>query len=187
MKITYDIKGVENRYKKLIEASIADMEVVLSSEEFAKAFAEEVAYSNNLEGELSKWRKKTTPEILDYLLKTPIKLEIKTYYTSRRVIGYGLASDDLIRVNTKYLSQYTVDDPWDRMEVGSNLCHEHSHNIGFDHDFERTRRRKNSLSYLLNDAYKAAYQKVIIKKAVPPVWPVKTYKKKPWWKRLFGG
>lgn len=176
----------EKKYKALFDASVADMLTVLNNPRFLQIFAEELDDSRDakgtLKGELSSWKDKSAQEIFNRLfVNGELRLIIKTYYSPKRVIGYGVHSDDNINVNTKYLADYTVDDPEDRKQVGSNLGHEEYHNRGMDHDFRATARRKHSVCYIFNEAYKRAYDELIIgvesRVVLPPI-----QRRKPWWK-----
>jgi hypothetical protein len=181
--IEADLKGVETKYLDLFRAVIKDMQVVLENDAWDHALRDVIAGSNGLEGELSQWKNKTWQQIRDRFFVRydkeantyHVRLIIKTYYTIKRVVGYGVASDDIIRVNTKYLSSYSAKDSEDRKKVGSNLIHEEYHNRGMDHDSSATARRKHSIAYLSNDAFEIAYDAIFIKKTasttvdVPPV------------------
>jgi hypothetical protein len=186
------------KYKKLIEASVADMVTVLNDPKFKSIFTIELNESRNklgkLQGELSFWASKSGSEIYERLfmngtsLNDTLRLNVRTYYSPKRVIGYGVASDDWINVNTKYLRNYTIDDPYDRKEVGSNLGHEEYHSRGMSHDFKNTARRKHSVAYIFNRAYERAYDEIIINAPNPGVEievrpkPVPKAYKKPWWR-----
>lgn len=179
----------EKRFKSLFDASIKDMLTVLNDPRFIPIFEEELQDSRDssgaLKGELSKWKFASAMELVSRLLiNGQLRLIIKTYYTPKRVIGFGVHSDDNINVNTKYLSTYSVDDPEDRKQVGSNLGHEEFHNRGMEHDFKATARRKHSVCYVFNEAYKRAYD-VIILQEQPVKPPVKILRRKPWWQRIF--
>lgn len=167
----------ENKYKEIVTFAVLRMEDVINSKHFTDCLCEEIMNSNGLEGELSKWKKASWTEIYSQIF--PITLYLNTYYTGQNVIGYGYPSDRNIFINTKYLSKYTIDDPLDLMEIGSNLLHEHSHDCGFDHDFANTRRRKNSISYIMNRAYERAYRKFY---QIPEPKPIVSL---PWWKKVF--
>lgn len=176
VKINATIKGVDSKYKPLFEKSLERMKIVYESQEFLDAMKAVIKSSNNLEGELSKWKNKSAVEIYEQFFNRYDKesdtyhldLEIETYYTSKRVIGYGVVGDDIIRVNTKYLSSYTLTDEYDLRAVGSNLTHEEYHNKGMSHDSNATARRKHSVCYLSNDAYEIAYSKLFIEKIKTP-------------------
>jgi hypothetical protein len=169
-----------NEHRPIIVLSVERMEEVVFSSVFFEILKDEISKSNGLEGELSKWKDASPEEIYAQLF--PITLHLSTYYTYKSVYGYGYANDDIIRLNTKYLSTYKLFNDIHLMLVGSNLFHEHSHNRGFDHDFKNTLRRKNSLSYILNRAYERAYRQ-IFNLSVPVVKPVVV--SIPWYKRAF--
>jgi hypothetical protein len=182
MKVNIDInfKKFDNKYRELITLAVLRMEEVLASPIFFEMLSDEIANSRGLEGELSKWKRATVHEIHEALY--PIVLNLHTYYTSDNVIGFGYASSKDIYINTKYLSKYTVDDPYDLMEVGSNLLHEHSHDCGFDHDFKATDRRRNSLSYILNRAYERAFKRYY---GLSTGARSTVVYKVPWWRKLW--
>ena len=115
--ITYDLKGVKSKYAPLLQEAISKMEIVLSSDKFQDALYAVISRSNNLEGELSEWKNKTLYQIynqflgIDRILGTGlIELKLHTYYSSKKVIGYGYKGTNDIYLNTKYLSTYQVDD-----------------------------------------------------------------------------
>jgi len=168
LEIVTNLKGAQEKYHSLFYSSIVDMQMVLESQEFVECLEKRISsYKKRLAGERSEWKSRTAQEIVDHFLnvkdgKGRLNLIIHTYYTSDRVIGYGVEGDDITRVNTKYLSAYSVSDPYDRMEVGSNLCHEKGHDAGFDHDFNNNAERDNSICYIFNDAYEDAYKILII-------------------------
>lgn len=175
--IGINFESFDLKYKEIVLFSILRMEDVLSSPFFLEMLEDEISKSNNLEGELSKWRTSSPKEI--YARLYPICLYLNTYYTSMSVIGYGRPGTKDIYINTKYLSDYSIENPLDLMKIGSNLLHEHSHDRGFDHDFKNTDRRKNSLSYVLNRTYERAFRKFY---NIPePVVVLYT----PWYKRLW--
>lgn len=188
LTISYDLKGVSSKYRPLLEAAIEKMEIVLASDHFQDALHSVISRSNNLEGELSTWKNATLKEIYENLLgmengQGHIHLTLHTYYTAKRVIGYGYKNTTDIYLNTKYLGSYQVDDLEDLKKVGSNLTHEHGHDCGFEHDFNATARRKNSIAYLLNDAYEIAFERIF--GSTDPTEPKEVIYKKPWYKRLF--
>lgn len=170
-----DLTGVATKYHPLFRESVKDLVKVLESHHWDEAWKALYKTSNKWEGELNKKLKPLGPEKVALILfsrgpqkevdadgvpKYKIYLDLNTYYTIRSVIGYGVASNDEIYVNTKYLSAYTADDRNDRKRVSSNLAHEEAHNCGCDHDYEATAKRKHSLAYLHNDALEIAWDKV---------------------------
>jgi hypothetical protein len=166
-------------YKPIVTFAVEKLEEVVYSPIFLEMLKDEIAHSNKLEGELSKWKNASPEEI--YLQLFPITLHLNTYYTRSDVYGYGYAGDNQIYINTKYLSQYSAHNMLDLMMIGSNLLHEHGHDCGFDHDFKVTARRPNSIAYILNRAYQRAFRKIYDIPAVPVFIKVST----PWYKRLW--
>ena len=63
----------------------------------------------------------------------------------RNVVGYTTESSDTITLNRRFFSNYTP------AEVASNLCHEWLHKLGFEHDFQSTSRRPDSVPYAIGD------------------------------------
>jgi hypothetical protein len=164
------------KYSLLIQEAVKHMQIILYSEYFYKALFDELEMSNNCEGELSEWKNKSANEIFQALF--PITLYLNTYYTVRDVIGYGNPGTNKIYLNTKYLDMYNINNLVDLMRIGSNLLHEHSHDCGFSHDFYPTKRRPNSLSYILNRAYETAFRQYY--NLPRPVIVIKA----PWYRRV---
>lgn len=169
--------NVNPGYRALISYAVEKMEKVLLDPKFLEFLLLEINRSNDLEGELSKWKNATPLQI--YMRLFPIDLHLTTYYTLRNVIAYGLANDPVIHLNTKYLDRYDVFNEEHLMLIGSNLLHEDGHDKGFSHDFFDTKRRKNSINYILNRVYERTYRYVYnIPEKVIPV-------RIPWYRRLF--
>lgn len=201
LNVDADLKKADYKYHPLLQAAILRASTVWASQEYYDAFKDCIK-TNGLSGELSNLKFKSFDEIYEKFFEMKngvrtVRLIIQTYYTPKRVIGYGVGGDDITRVNTKYLSSYTIDDENDLKEVGSNLTHEKWHDRGSDHDSSATARRKNSIAYLSNVAFEMAYKKLFIdplKPTVPVFYdtvsdvelpgPVPSYV--PWWKRLLG-
>lgn len=187
LKINSNLNGVSgSKNKAVLKAAIERMEIVLLSDYFLQALYDVIEDSNGLEGELSTWKNATVQEIYENLFElilgqNEINLTLHTYYSPKAVIGYGYAGTTDIYLNTKYLGAYTADDIEDLKNVGSNLLHEHGHDCGYSHDFKRTRRRKNSICYLLNEAYEIAFDQIFGHTETAP--PVSYYV--PWYKRIF--
>ena len=90
----------------------------------------------------------TPTQVSTSLPLSAVKVDIETYYTLKRVLGYTLQGVDKIWVNKKYMSA------WGSCELGSLLAHESSHKAGYTHDFKATARRPNSVPYSVNTAFK---------------------------------
>lgn len=193
LKINRNLKGCALSYHELLNLSIDQMERVLMSPEFKQALYDVIAKSHELEGELSIWKHKTVLEIFENLFEKAtngnfeMTLTLHTYYTAKKVYGYGYATDANIYLNTKYLGSYNADDLEDLKKVGSNLTHEHGHDCGYDHDFAATSRRKNSICYLLNDAYEIAFDQIhnINQGEGPEETNPEIVYYVPWYKKLF--
>lgn len=153
------VKDLEHEY--MLACAARQMSMIIGGPHFLPALHEEIEKSNKLEGEKSIWKDATPLQIFAALHTKPHKIEltIETYHTWKNVIGYGLPSDTIIRVNKKYLNRYDLHSTSDRIKIASNLLHEHGHDMGFKHDFLRTKRRTNSICYVLNRVYEKAAQK----------------------------
>ena len=79
---------------------------------------------------------------------------IDDYYSFKSVIGYTMRNIKTIFVNTKFF------DSRHRALIGSNIVHEQSHKLGFNHDFRSTLERPFSVSYQLNKAYEKSYSRI---------------------------
>lgn len=173
--VKIDTTKMSATHEVLLANAVMRMNHVLNHAYFLSNLYAECRDSKNFEGETSLLRDGcSAARIVELLKQHPISLVVEPYYSIRNVIGYGLAGDEITRLNTKYLNNYNPLNMYHQMYVGSNLLHEHSHDIGFDHDFYATKRRKNSVSYILNRAYEDAY--ITIYQLEKPV------AKKPWWK-----
>ncbi len=64
---------------------------------------------------------------------------------SRNVVGYGTEGGDTITTNRRFFSSF------DAAEVAGHLGHEWLHKIGFEHDFNSTARRPESVPYELGE------------------------------------
>lgn len=62
---------------------------------------------------------------------------------SSNVIGYTLPTTRRVWMNTKYFNRYST------IQIAANLFHEWLHKLGFDHDYDRTMRRKYSVPYAI--------------------------------------
>lgn len=175
--ISFDLKGCEEKYRPLLTLAVNKIPTVIPTSEFLNNLIIEINLSNGMEGELSKLKNKSAQEIRDMLLS--IDLFLNTYYTYKNVLGYGYPSSKNIHLNTKYLSQYRADNLIDLMKIGSNILHEHTHKIGAEHDFYDTKRRPNSLSYIMNRVYEKTFKELYGIEETPTVTPVR---RKVWYK-----
>lgn len=162
MKINEDLSKLDKKYHELYRRSLRDVEIVLDSQYFIDCIEEGLdQFKTRLAGELnSRLRNMSTVDAVARLKAACEKqTTIEGYFTTANVIGYGLPSDDITRVNTRYLQGERADVAKDRAERGSNYVHEKSHDMGSDHDFTRTARRSNSWAYVMGYAYKEAHRR----------------------------
>lgn len=182
---TFDLSELDSKYRELYTRAIEDMWQVVNSQHFLDAFKEVVqGYAKYLEGELGKYRHDSPEEIVQMIREACKQVHVRAYWTNANVIGYGLPSDDITRVNTRYLAGERADVAKDRMERGKNLVHEKAHDGGAHHDFNATARRDNSIAYLAGKAYEITYWRCFPDEATTVVKTpsAKVYKKKPWWR-----
>lgn len=74
-----------------------------------------------------------------------MNLEITTYYSWKNVIGYTYPNINGIFVNTRYFDNFYLS------SIAGNFFHEWTHKLGFDHDFNSTRRRPYSVPYAVGN------------------------------------
>lgn len=88
-----------------------------------------------------------------------LNLELRSLsWFSRNVVGYGTEGGDTITTNRRFFSSF------DAAEVAGHLGHEWLHKVGFEHDFNPTARRPESVPYELGE--------LIEKLAKGPLTPV---------------
>jgi hypothetical protein len=81
-----------------------------------------------------------------------INISLGFYYRRfSSAIGYTTPGSHQIFANTKFF------DGFDVVDAASNLAHEYTHNMGFDHDFKNTSRRRFSVSYQMNEIFERVY------------------------------
>jgi hypothetical protein len=83
-------------------------------------------------------------QVFDSLHGADVKIQTEMYYTYKRVLGYTLP--DAMK---EWLNRRTMVG-WNRCDLSSLLGHETSHKVGYDHTFNYTTGRENSVPYGLN-------------------------------------
>lgn len=88
---------------------------------------------------------KTRDQVMDDLLKAPYAFQLELYYANNRVVGFtNPAPYQIIHQNRKfYAGSHPVD-------IASNLIHEYSHKVGYDHSYNPNASRPYSVPYSLN-------------------------------------
>lgn len=185
INVSYEKLNTKERRTKAAYAT-SKMEVVINSVAFKNIFIRTLENRDYANGELSLWKDQTPIAIYNHFMSgaetlSPTKdnkmdIDIDDYYTWKRVIGYTYRNISTIFVNTKYF------DKRGPKLIGSNICHEYGHKIGWDHDFRRTKRRKDSLCYLLNEIYEYAYDSVYPEEKEPVKRP---RRRRSFFRRLF--
>ena len=73
-----------------------------------------------------------------------LKLENFSWF-QRHTVGYATESSDTLTTNRRFFSGF------DQNEVAGHLAHEWLHKLGFEHDFQSTARRPDSVPYELGE------------------------------------
>lgn len=85
------------------------------------------------------------PTVVNDLRTKQVHIELIMYYKRRsRVAGYTYPGVDKIWLNRKYHAGAAL------IDEASNLAHETSHKLGYEHDFKATYRRPYSVPYSIN-------------------------------------
>ena len=93
-----------------------------------------------------------TPEqFVEVVRTTKVTATITYYYAWTSTIGYRNEGESIIHCNRRFHDSYTVE------EEASNVLHECTHLMGFDHDFRATARRPFSGPYMVNKALEYAF------------------------------
>lgn len=91
---------------------------------------------------------KSNTEVVQSLLAAKVVVDIRTYYTMKRVLGYTIPGKNKIWINRKYMLT------WNQCDLASLLGHESSHKIGYGHSYYATKERPFSVPYSINAAFK---------------------------------
>lgn len=182
--LKFTIKSRNFTPKELIRLSEAKeiLETIVNSD----LFRQEVLRAD-FSGEISEFQFKTNQEIYDKIMsgaevlqpeidnEADIDLTIFNPKPFQKVVGYTYGNTIRQWINRKFFWSLKV------YQVAGNILHEWVHKLGFDHDYQRTKRRPFSVPYQMNAIVKYCYY-VLILKEEPPVAAVKTYV--PLWKRI---
>lgn len=164
IELTFSATNPTETEGKKLSKVFQEFYVIINSDLFRQKILD-IKYKH---GECSMWNKATNEEIYKHIMRGNVESEhqidllLEFYYSWRNVVGYTYPNSEKIYLNRKYFG--STDDRakyHHRKMAGSNLIHEYSHKIGFDHDFRNTARRKYSLSYLLNDIYEECWDELI--------------------------
>lgn len=88
----------------------------------------------------------TALDTVSFIRKSSYHLVISFYWEDTDVIGYHYPDENIIYCNRKFHDIYSITDEM------SNVLHEALHAINFQHDFDPTDRRPNSVNYKANSA-----------------------------------
>lgn len=170
IKVEIDASRMDTRERRLKCVRVAvEMEKVLNSPEFKANLLSMPDHS----GELSSYRNLTKEQLYDFLMAgaerlnpkndNTLNLAVDDYYTFKGVIGYTYQDTHIIYSNTKFFDSNDLTRENHHMKMtGSNFIHEWGHKLGFDHDFNSTPRRPQSICYQLNEVYEKTWDEVIL-------------------------
>jgi hypothetical protein len=150
--------------------AVKDLNNIVFTMKFRDTLYDEYDKSNLLEGELSSLKHKNKEAIYSEILACNKDLAVKSYWAPFGAIGktYG---DGIIWVNRAKTTNLKY--------LASLLLHEMGHDkLGAKHDWNPTKRRPNSLCYMLNRVYEQTYDEIFGEEIV--------IKRKPLWRRIFG-
>jgi len=188
VKVKVDVSRLDtNKRKTKAKNAAIRMQTVLNSNDFKIRLLTEL--SENMNGELSKWKYAKPVEIYNRIISGAVSLDenkdgvidiqMDDYYSFKKVIGYTKKNIQTIFVNTKYFDRRS------HKQIGSNLTHEYGHKCGFSHHFRNTSVRNRSICYILNDVFESAYDAIFVetpKEAVYYVpWYVKLWRRVRFW------
>lgn len=100
------------------------------------------------ERKLNMTNEKSNAEVVKSLLEANVVVDIRTYYTFKRVLGYTIPGKNKIWINRKYMLS------WNQCDLASLLGHESSHKIGYGHGYYHTKDRPFTVPYSINAAFK---------------------------------
>lgn len=130
----------EPQFERLIQAQDTVNEVV-----------DGLCFQNKLKAmPLIQTGSRSSEEVVQHILSSQVELDIVLYYSLKRVYGYTLPNVPKVWLNKRYRLS--------KCQMGSLLAHETSHQIGYDHDQNRTDRRPFSVPYSINRAFEACCQ-----------------------------
>jgi hypothetical protein len=178
-----NLDGIANPYLDVVKASIIKMKTVLESNQFETALIAEISKCG-LEGELSTWKNAKPETIYNQYLSVynftgMITLQLVTYTNNwTSAIGEG-GEGNQIKLNTKFLGSLSLTDLSSLKFMGSLISHEYGHKRGFEHEYNNTSRRPNSICYIINRAFEKAFDEIF------GTAPVEVVAYVPWYKRLW--
>jgi len=162
-----------------LEEARVNLELICNSEMFRQEFLRA-----DFSGETSNWKHKTNQEIFEHFMsgaetlqpeidnEADIDLTIFNPKPFSNVVGYTYGNTIRQWINRKFFWSMSI------IGVEGNICHEWGHKLGFDHDFNETKRRHFSICYQLNKIIKYCHLKLIdgndtieaVKKTYVPKW-----------------
>jgi len=162
LKIKIDFKQLNTQPRRDKAQVIQnEMQLIMRSNLYRDKFLKMLDEREYVNGELSKWKYASPNEIYYHVMSArevlnpeednEVDIWVDDYYSFRRIIGFTSTKDKYIHTNTRYFDKRTS------KLNGSNFHHEWGHKMGFSHDKRNTKRRKNSLCYLMNEIYEQCW------------------------------
>jgi hypothetical protein len=150
-------KGFSSSQKEKLNQAADLMERVMNSEEFHQAvlnheFNGQKGFANVPAGMTNErvYQKimagrETYNETEDSVATLSVVLYKPAFYKKWNVVGYTYPGNYPIYTNKYYFNTFTA------AQIAGNLTHEWLHKIGFEHDFNRTAQRPDSIPYAIGE------------------------------------
>lgn len=148
------VTGYAPTERAKLDQAMKLFENVLNSREFRSAvlgatfdgkpgFASDTRSPSEVYAAIREGKENYAP-VADGEVDLNVNLESFSWF-QRKVVGYTTPSSDTITTNRRFFSGFEA------AEVAGHLAHEWLHKIGFDHDFNATARRPQSVPYELGE------------------------------------
>lgn len=145
---------------------------VISTKEFARNLISELNSHKYKLAERSEWANEPPAAVYAHIVSTlRVTTTPKCFTYWRPSSAVAKVSGDAILFNRRHLGRLGD------VDGGSTILHERGHiQMGFQHDFWATKRRENSLCYLLNRVFEQTAQELGYRESKP-----KPVTRTPWW------
>lgn len=140
------IKGI--KFSPLKNHTAEETKVVAVAEELSNKLVQSKCFEDFMtKRELIQTTGLTRFQVVEKIRKSNLAVPVVMYYQNNNVVGYRQPPSITIYTNRKFHAGSTA------CARGSNLTHEWSHALGFDHDFNATISRPRSVPYSINAAF----------------------------------
>lgn len=168
-KLNIEFKNLDKNLALKALKTEKEMLEIIKSEHFYKNFMMVLRLRDYQKAERSKFKNYSPEQIYLTFMRSvevlgsqevdyEMDAEVVGYFSLKTVMGWTNKNIKQFHVNVRYLRNGTT------KTFGSLNCHEHSHKLGFDHDFYKTKDRPNSISYLLNLIYEITHDEIYKKR-----------------------